>query len=182
MGVVLRPARPDDAQAIARVQVAAWRSTYRGLVPDEFLDNMEEDPEKWLNAIRRDDGTAQASFVIVAEDASGGVIGYAAAGRERTGDPRYKGELHAIYILEERQRQGIGKRLVRAAAQGLLKRGHSSMLVWVLAENPFRRFYESLGGRRLRNGTVAIADAEFEMWAYGWDDVRRLAEAGGDGH
>ncbi|HNI60392.1 MAG TPA: GNAT family N-acetyltransferase, partial [Pseudomonadota bacterium] len=33
----VRPAGPDDAEAIARVHVETWRATYRGLVPDHYL-------------------------------------------------------------------------------------------------------------------------------------------------
>jgi len=31
---LVRPPDIDDAAAIARVHVASWRSTYRGLLPD----------------------------------------------------------------------------------------------------------------------------------------------------
>ena len=37
---VLRPARPGDAAAIARVHVDTWRSTYAGLLPDRYLVTM----------------------------------------------------------------------------------------------------------------------------------------------
>jgi len=52
------------------------------------------------------------------------------------------------------------------------------MLVWVLAENPNRRFYESLGGRFLRSTTITLGGADLEEWAYGWDDLRGLAGMG----
>jgi hypothetical protein len=35
--MILREARPADAAKIARVHVDGWRTTYRGIVPDDYL-------------------------------------------------------------------------------------------------------------------------------------------------
>ena len=37
---VIFPAGPEDALALALVHVTSWRETYRGLLPDSFLDRM----------------------------------------------------------------------------------------------------------------------------------------------
>lgn len=177
MTLVVRPARPDDATAIARVQVATWRTTYRGIVPDEYLDSMEEEPRARYgrDVTSRDAEAAGKPFVVVAEDTGRGVVGFAAAGPERRGDPHFCGELEAIYILQEYQRQGIGRRLVREVVQRLLQRGFNTMLVWVLAENPYRRFYEALGGSVLCSEQLTIGGKTLGKRAYGWDDIRHLA-------
>ena len=39
-GVTLRRATPDDAEAIARVRIDGWRRSYKGLVPQAYLDAM----------------------------------------------------------------------------------------------------------------------------------------------
>jgi hypothetical protein len=36
----IRKATPNDARNIAKVQVNSWRTTYKNIVPDEFLENM----------------------------------------------------------------------------------------------------------------------------------------------
>lgn len=176
MGIIVRPARPVDAPAIARVQVTTWRTTYHGLVPDGYLDTMEEEPRaiQWHNVIYQDAGGADQPFVIVAEDARDGVVGFAAAGPERQADQHFRGELGAIYLLTEYHGRGIGRRVVGEIAQQLLRRGFTTMLVWVLSENPYRRFYEALGGRFLRIRSIAVGGRSLEEWAYGWDDIRQL--------
>jgi hypothetical protein len=40
-GIAIRRARPADAPAIARVRIDSWRSTYRGIMPDAYLDGMQ---------------------------------------------------------------------------------------------------------------------------------------------
>ena len=51
--VVVRPARVDDADAIAAVHVRAWQDTYRGAMPDDFLDGMsiEERALRWRDGL-----------------------------------------------------------------------------------------------------------------------------------
>ena len=38
--VRIRRATVDDAVAIARVRVESWRTTYRGMIPQPYLDGM----------------------------------------------------------------------------------------------------------------------------------------------
>jgi hypothetical protein len=51
------------------------------------------------------------------------------------------------------------------------------MLVWVLADNPARGFYERLGGRYLRQKPIEIGGIDLFEAAYGWDDIRVLIDA-----
>jgi hypothetical protein len=39
--IVIRPARAGDTEAIARVRVDSWRETYRGMIPQAYLDANE---------------------------------------------------------------------------------------------------------------------------------------------
>jgi len=38
--MLLRPAEPDDAIAVARVHVRSWQGAYRKLLPDDYLDQL----------------------------------------------------------------------------------------------------------------------------------------------
>src|SRR5947208_11025988 len=89
-------------------------------------------------------------FRYVAEEETGGIVGIASGGRERSGDPVYLGELYGIYLLQGHQRQGIGRCLTQAIVERLAQLRIHSMLVWVLAANPSRGFYEALGGHVVR--------------------------------
>lgn len=110
----------------------------------------------------------------VAEDEKGHVADFADGGPEREGDPEYKGELYAIYLLKESQGKGLGRLLTGAVARQNLQAGYASMLVWVLADNPSRSFYEHLGGKQVKAKQIEIGGAKLDEIAYGWADVTPL--------
>lgn len=171
--MLIRYATPADAAAIARIQVDTWRTTYRGIVPDSYLDRMDYDLQS-----QRIDGffgdTNPGTFGFVAETPDNGLIGFAFGGPERSGDLIYRGEMSAIYVLADYQSRGAGRRLTAAVAERLLEMGLPSMLVWVLSQNRFRGFYEALGGVAVRTGSITINGVDIEETAYGWIDVSKL--------
>lgn len=165
---VVRPAEIDDAGAIAEVHVDSWRTTYRGLLPDDFLASLEQPAyeERWRRTL-----TGGAGRVYVAED-EGRVVGFASGGRERAGEDGYSGELYAIYILERAQRRGHGRQLVKAVVQGLREMALGDMIVWVLRDNhQARHFYERLGGGYVRTQPITIGSTLLQEVSYGWKSL-----------
>jgi ribosomal protein S18 acetylase RimI-like enzyme len=173
----IREATLTDASAIARIHVDSWRSTYRGLVSDDFLDNLrlEDRLARWEQLLSfQQSGT----FGYVAEDAPGQVVGFAYGGPERTGHPDYKGELWALHIAGPYQRAGLGKRLTSRGAERLQDMDLNSILIWVLTYNhPARRFYDRLGGVYVTERLEAFAGGSIEEVAYGWPDITALIQA-----
>jgi len=174
----VRPATPEDLVGMARVHVATWRSTYRGIVPDERLDGLTVESDiaggfgLWLK--KPPEGVAQ----FVATTAAGEVVGFAMGCPAREPDPDFSGELGSIYVRKEHQGCGVGRALVGEVVRHLLRTGKTNMVVWVLEENPYRRFYERLGGTYLRRRVVAsrIAMGPLPEVSYGWKDLRALAK------
>ncbi|WP_042478270.1 GNAT family N-acetyltransferase [Bacillus ndiopicus] len=168
----IRQAKLEDAKGIAIVHVDSWRSTYRGIVAQSYLDNLSysEREELWRTAI-------PYGHVFVAENKQGEIVGFATAGKERSGVyPDYQGEISAIYILEEYQGQGIGKALIQQGVQYLQMKGFVSMLVLVLADNPSTAFYEAIGGEKIDVVEIEIGGESFKEAVYGW---RTLPQIGG---
>ena len=169
---MIRPATLLDAADIAHVLVASWRSTYRGLLPEEFLDSLSESgyADRWRRTLEQ-----RETRIYVAEESSE-VVGFASGGRERAGESGYDGELYAIYVVDSAQRRGLGRELVRAVVGGLRELGLADMIIWVLRDNSAARtFYERLGGTFVRAQPITIGAATLEEVSYGWrrlEDVR----------
>ena len=102
------------------------------------------------------------------------MVGFVNGGPERGKHDEYDGELYAIYLLEAHQRRGTGRLLASALAFGLLESGMNSMLVWVLMESQFRRFYETLGGSFIMEQDIDIGGKTLKEVAYGWEDITTL--------
>ncbi|MEH7236803.1 GNAT family N-acetyltransferase [Bacillus sp. JJ1562] len=163
----IRKAILSDSKGIAKVHVDSWRTTYSGIVPDEFLDQLSyESREKmWKRGIPN-------GHVIVAENEQGEIVGFACGGKERSGNyENYQGELYAIYIFQEYQGQGLGKKLVVPVVNQLLDKKINTMLVLVLEENKSCLFYEALGARKLDTVEVEIGGRILKEAVYGWEDI-----------
>lgn len=171
--MIIRKAKLADAPAIAKVHVDAWRTTYHKLMPADFLANLSYKQREtiWVEILS---SISQGNFTYVAEDENGTIIGFASGGKERSGDRLYDGELYAIYIIEQYQRQSLGYELISAITVSLIESGIRSMLVWVLADNPAYRFYERLGGRQVNQKQVEIGGVQLIEVAYAWTDMRSL--------
>jgi ribosomal protein S18 acetylase RimI-like enzyme len=87
----------------------------------------------------------------------------------------YQGEIYVLYVLPQYQNRGIGRKLVAACVQQLVQNLEAkSLLIWVIAENPYRKFYESLGGKPVRERTQEIGAQLIRETGYGWEEVSTL--------
>lgn len=137
--MLLRPAIPGDALAVACVHVRSWQAAYRTLLPDEYLDQLRpEDRAQRYDFAHTDLLKPQT---IVASD-GGSIYGFVTTMPSRDKDLPDHGELCALYVDPEKWGQGIGAVLVAAARSRLVELGFRNAFLWVLAGN-FRaeRFY-----------------------------------------
>ena len=168
--MIIRDAVVTDAAGIARVRVDTWRSAYAGMMPDDYLSNLsyEESEKGFLEQFIPPHSPDQ--FVIVAEDENNTIIGYTIGGLNRDNDPKYIGEVYAIYIQPGYQHFGTGASLLKGAVERLIERDIHSMIIWVVAQNPARGFYEALGGKIVHFRDIQKHGFSLPEVAYGWKD------------
>lgn len=106
----IRQATIDDAAAIAGIKIAGWRSAYKNIVPHEFLQQMDLAKET-DNAIKLLNKDEKETFAFVADIEPGQTVGYVFGGSEREGNELYRGEIYAIYLLDDHHNMGIGRLL-----------------------------------------------------------------------
>jgi GNAT superfamily N-acetyltransferase len=176
--VAIRPATPDDAAAIARVRVDAWRATYRGMIPDAYLAAMSVDESTafWRRVL--ESGSPKVA-VFVAEDA-GEVVGFASGNRREPPKLGFDAELSAIYVRPDRVRRGLGRRLVAAVADWARRGGSGGLVVFVIAGNKGARgFYENLGAELLLEQPFEWDGIPLVEAAYGWREPAAPPDARG---
>lgn len=168
---VIRRADLGDAEGIARVHVASWKETYTGRMDPVFLNSLRIAPrfEHWARVL----SGPPPPWAHVALDTTGRVVGFASGGPELKEDEVYRAELYSIYVLREAQGQGLGHRLLASVVADLVGAGYESMLVWVLEGNPFRSFFERMGGVPERWMTQRFGEEDQRLVAYGWPELKR---------
>jgi L-amino acid N-acyltransferase YncA len=169
--VNVRKAVLSDAKGIAKVHVDSWRTTYPGIVSDEYLNQLSyEEREKLWNDVIPNGG-----LVFVAENDEGEIVGFSSGGKERSGSyPEYTGELYAIYILKEYQGMGLGRLLVKPLVEELRKQHIHSMLVLVIEGNPSQSFYEALGAKKIDSLEFEMDGQKLNELVYGWGRIDTL--------
>ena len=171
----IREVKVADSAGLARVSVESWQNTYTGIIPQEYLDSLtyEGRTRRWVERLSDPDGPG---FTFIAENNTGDIIGYAGGLKGNSGNPLYTGEVGDIYLLKEYQRQGTGCKLMAMVALHLTRYGHSSLLVWAFEDNPYRKFYEVLGGRPAGEKMAETGGRKLKEVAYGWADMKIFDE------
>jgi ribosomal protein S18 acetylase RimI-like enzyme len=183
--IAIRKARPADAIAIGAVHVAAWRSAYPGILPDRYLARLSVSRQAahYDAAIRG--GTGVLVAIASGDDVGMGggtrIIGFSTAGAARTreisGQVLGDGEVETLYVLDDWRDRGVGRLLLRGAAEHLIGRGCRSAFLWVLRDNPSRWFYRRLGGRAVLDAPILVAGQEVVQTAFIWDPIEQLLAA-----
>ncbi|MDO8653440.1 MAG: GNAT family N-acetyltransferase [Undibacterium sp.] len=174
----LRRATVADAIAIAQLRIDSWHATYRGMIPDAYLDEMklEDSIVHWRTILEAlaSSATSERICVFVAES-EGQMVGFASGMLLPEPKLGMNAELTAVYLRPEWQRSGIGRRMVQKVARTLQAQGSNSLLVWVIADNAIaRNFYEELGGALLLEQKFSWDGSDLVEAGYGWQDLSVL--------
>lgn len=166
------PAGPGDAAALAEVHVRAWRETYAGLLPAQYLARMNTavHATRWRRQLSR----ARAGDVVLAAEGPEGLVAYC-AGALLTNSAIREAEIFTLYVLRSAQGLGLGKRLLGAAARVLEAETARSLRLWVLSGNVrAREFYAHLGGVQVAERPVSGWGGGLSEVAFRWRDIRAL--------
>ena len=142
--IVVRAANGADAEAIAALHVRAWQWAYRGLIPDDYLDELSANLERRTERTRAQLAEPGEQRWWVAEQ-YGTICGFSITGPSEDEDASEgTGELLAIYLEREAVGKGIGRALFERSVEDLRERGYDVATLWVLETNArARKFYEA---------------------------------------
>ena len=135
---VRRLAPDDDLLAVAWVYVESWRTAYRRIVPQAYLDALA--PDDWAGSLA---ARADRTWVACVD---GQVVGVSTYGSARDDACLEWGEIISVYVLPDRWHSGVGRRLLDASVESLHAEGFECVYLWVLEDNArARTFYERCG-------------------------------------
>lgn len=172
--IAIRAATAADADAIARLHAESWRSAYRGMLSDAYLngDVMAERTAFW----RRELGPPAANLHVVVAEEDGSLAGFVSIYGGH--DERWGTRIEAVHVSPARKGRGIGARMM-AEAGGWCARAHPGLGVYLHVLEPnaaARRFYERIGGHVAERGVwKALDGGEVPELRIVWTDGAALA-------
>ena len=138
--VSVRPARPEDAERVARVQLSTWRTAYADLLPAEALDVPEvQAAALWLGAVESPPTPRHRLLVAFERDE---LVGFAASGPAADDDTDADAvELLTLLVEPRWGRRGHGSRLVAASVDHWRGAGSTRAVMWVWERDPATRSF-----------------------------------------
>jgi GNAT superfamily N-acetyltransferase len=174
--VTLRCAEVTDEPAIARLHADSWRTAYRGILRDDFLDGTVSANRRELWRTRFSEIDREDQLILVSEE-SGKIQAFACAFLDA--DPEWGTLLDNLHVIPGLKGRGLGRQLISAVAENIRRHGlHSMLHLWVYEQNmPARGFYERLGGVITDCVAEAAPDgSRVNALRYGWRELSFLAQ------
>lgn len=171
--VIIRQAKLEDAWGIAKVHVKSWRTTYKGIIPDTYLDALtyEQKLDNWRMHMRMTN--AFNRHVYIAEDSNRQIIGFIYGGLNDENND-FHGKIFSMYLLKEFQRKGIGRLLLKTMVEKFISLEINTVMVWVLRDNPSCHFYEYFGGIKIAEVLESRGGKNLRKIAFGWKNINGL--------
>jgi ribosomal protein S18 acetylase RimI-like enzyme len=153
-GGFVRAARASDAEGLALVQVASWRSAFAELVPEAVIaelcsdDALAQFAARWRDAISAPPTAKHRVHVAVEQPGDPEILGFAAAGPATDEDlwPGTDGQLYELHVAPAVADSGHDQRLLHAVADTFAEDGFSAAYTWALAGDAARiGFLEAAG-------------------------------------
>jgi GNAT superfamily N-acetyltransferase len=181
-GVLIRQAQLDDASSVARIQVEGWRTAYASFIPDQIPASYSLDVHlgEWEKRLAAPPAGTSHLVGVEAEE----IVGICSGGpclRDEVivegGTADYTAQVYGLYVAPALYRRGIGRRLLGALAGRLADLSHRNLCLWAFELNPYRGFYDRLGGRPVARAVWRLGETVVREMAYGWPEIESLIRA-----
>ena len=179
MNISYRSAKVSDYEGIYYVSCYSWEETYRGFMPDEYLDdrinNFEERSLRTKKYLEHLEFEGEIENYLVCE-VDGKIVGICQYSKTQNDNYADSGLLGALYVLKDYQGLGIGKELFRLAVVGLMNMGYKTMYLECLVGNKAIDFYKKYDGEIIELIDYPISDFTVKAEIVYYNHLRNLRE------
>ncbi len=146
----MRLAKPQDAEKLGELYYRCWMDLYPNIVAEDKFQpiSKEEAISDFKKTKCRD---------IIEGWIGDELVGFCSYGMCRDNDTlKDTGEIYRLYVRQDFQQRGEGRRLVHEAIRMLRREEYNQVVTWTLVDNPYAiSFYEAMGFKA--DGTVRNA-------------------------
>ena len=153
----------EDQSQMAKIKIDVWRETYKNIIDDEYLNNL--DLKKQTQKYFRSFDEYKDRVLVAVKNKE--ILGYSCFDA-KTNSVKYDSELVSIYIKD--RNRGIGTALFNETVKELLSKNKKTMIIWCLKENKNAiNFYKKLGGVITESKQAKIGDKYYEEYGFFFD-------------
>ena len=153
----------EDQSQMAKIKIDVWRETYKNIIDDEYLNNL--DLKKQTQKYFRSFDEYKDRVLVAVKNKE--ILGYSCFDA-KTNSVKYDSELVSIYIKD--RNRGIGTALFNETVKELLSKNKKTMIIWCLKENKNAiKFYKKLGGVITESKQAKIGDKYYEEYCFFFD-------------
>ncbi|MFK7983318.1 MAG: GNAT family N-acetyltransferase [Saprospiraceae bacterium] len=173
--ITYQTAPPSDLVAIAELHARSWQQNNRGILDDNYLDNLVQ-AERLKVWTERFTNPVNNQHIITTKD-NGKLCGFTCLFGEK--QSKYGVYLDNLHISKDYQGKGIGRQLMNMAGQWVAKNypNQGMHLLVFVANTPAIGFYQKLGGQEVEIGDYDLGDGTGRVGAtarYYWENPGEL--------
>ena len=129
---------PKDARALKNIHVSAYKTSYRGFMPDDYLNSLAVTED----VVERTKAYIEKTECYMVEE-NGEKIAFVYLDYPK--EKKEVFEIMAIYVHPIWHHKGVGRLIVNELSQIKKKEGFEKIIAWTMKNGPSVGFYEKMG-------------------------------------
>lgn len=165
MDYIIRKIKKEDSTEVTHVITVAWNETYKGIVPDDVLEELYTNEKERAKRLSKAFDEDEVLGLVLEVDNK--IVGISYYGTAKDTDYDNCGEIRALYIINKYHGYGFGKKLVEESIKELKKMGFNKMIICCLRDNiNANKFYEHIGGKYVKDGVYERLNLPEKIYYY----------------
>lgn len=160
----IRKMKKRDCMGVAHIITIAWNETYKGIVPNEFLNNLyKTETERAKKAMDKFDESKNHKYVL---EMNSEIVGFVDVCLSEEESYENCGEIKVLYILGSHKGKGYGKKLINAGIKELKSVNCDKMIISCLCGNKSNEFYKHIGGKFIKTRTFKLLNLPENVYLF----------------
>ena len=163
--LIIREATLEDIPEVAKLHIDSWNKTYKGIIEQEYLDNMKNNLDKRIERMQNEFNLRKMIVVILDNE----IVAFSefTLTNEFSKDLDIDCELCGLYIKNEYLGKGIGSKVFDYVKSIFVKNNKKKMGLWCVKENNNAiKFYIRKGGTQVKEKPFTLAGKDYSELAF----------------
>ena len=164
----IRKATLDDIPEVAKLHINSWNNTYKGIIAQEYLDNMKKNLNKRIERMKNEFDLRNMILATINDE----IVAFSefVLSNEFSKNLDIDCELCGLYVRNEYLKSGIGSQVFNYVRNLFISNNKKKMGLWCFKENKNAiDFYKKKGGVIVSEKKFALAGKEYSVVAFEYE-------------